>query len=372
MNVTLTNTSKLKHNLVQLKEHENFNYGNYFDMVSTNKSKYYNFSYEFFDKDKFIYEIKRVNKLKNIKNKFIIGIEDYDSGVDSGFCSTSYYLNIYNNMKKYVTVDSFKSEQGGISVLNLKALVVNIIKALSNLQKNRIYHGNIHKDFIFYNKFKNKFKLLYNYRFFNHYELLKKKIFNNELFYCSPELFNQFITEDSNKNNYYKDNHNVYKEEAFQIGLLILDLIDEDIMKIYDFKNKKISENILKELILNFEKKIIQGSIVIKEEVLFIVDLLHNLLKINVKERFDLIAAEDFINSKLKIDNPSMYFIGFEEDSKLSKSQNNDTNISLNQTNNSKYLDESIFHDNTSNLKDKFELMRSFHKRNNSIVSHNK
>ena len=173
----------------------------------------------------------------------------------------------------------------------------DLLNALSYCQENRMLHSNVRPELIeFPINGRVNFKLLDNLNnqvHPNQIQLLN--INNNKDLYMSPILFNNLLNQET------QIKHNPYKSDVFSVGLILLEAgLLQSVQSIYDFDNKKISENELVDKVEQFiekypEEDVLHEILMVMLEFTEDLRLSPNKLLIEIrrfKEEFDKLETE--------------------------------------------------------------------------------
>lgn len=138
---------------------------------------------------------------------------------------TNYYVHSPNEVNS-ITFNNINS---------IIQLTLDAYKGLAFLHRNGLVHGDIRPETICYFENYNCFKLIEKTSWRNILELQKSYITEGKPLYIDPLIFNELLNKDIQ--NFKVD---LYKNDIFALGLVIVEALDREMLNISNFYNKKL------------------------------------------------------------------------------------------------------------------------------------
>jgi hypothetical protein len=157
---------------------------------------------------------------------------------------------------EYPSEDIYEHKDKFINKTHLKKFLVDIIQALVFLEQNKMIHGNIRPEYLFFDEESNTSVLLDRLGDVSAPNTCQINNLNQgDKLFMSPRIFNNIL-----KRNLTSIDHHPFKSEVFSLGMVVLSLLSEvseedKVQKVYD-KNKKVfDETEFKNILETFKNK---------------------------------------------------------------------------------------------------------------------
>lgn len=176
-----------------------------------------------------------------------------------------------------------------IKIEEAKKMFIDILKAIIYLKSQKMAHGDIRPNFIFFDKIEQKYVLIDRMKSEKTFlECQRENIDNFQCLYLAPYVFDNLVIDN------FETKFKIYKNDVFSLGLIFLEILEgkEVIQEFYDFENYFFNRVKFKSVIKEISERIYDDEI--SKLIFILID------DVFLFEEKDILSLEKILNKILK------------------------------------------------------------------------